>query len=303
MAISAVSSIGSDYLSLFRAGSASSKDRRAQAAEASADLARVQPVPALAGREDAEGPAGSSGAAAAEREAGPIAAGRPAGAAVEALAAGAARPSADPRGPESIVAERREQSKRNDDAARRREAGSRLDDLLGQKSAIERRQAEEKGARSAEVLAVISQLKARDGEVRAHEAAHIAAGGRYITSGASYSYQRGPDGALYAVGGEVGIDSSPAPGKPEETVQKMRVVRAAALAPSEPSGADLAVAAAASQAEAAALAEIAQRSIEEAAKSYSRESGRGSPSGGEHGNPASAGSDREARGGALDMVA
>jgi hypothetical protein len=302
MAISAVSSVGIDSLSLFRAGSAPPRDRRAQAVEASADLARVQPIPALAGREDAEGSAGSS-AAAASGMAGPTVAGRPAGANVEARVAGAARPSADPRGPESIVAERREESRRTDDAARRREAGSRLDDLLGQKSAMERKQAEEKGSRASEVMAQLSQLKARDGEVRAHEAAHIATGGRYITSGASYSYQRGPDGAQYAVGGEVGIDSSPAPGKPEETVQKMRVVRAAALAPSEPSGADLAVAAAASQTEAAALAEIAQRNIEEAARSYARESERGSPAGGSPGPPASAGSDREARGVALDMVA
>jgi hypothetical protein len=163
---------------------------------------------------------------------------------------------------------------------------------------MERRQAEEKGARSSEVLAVISQLKARDGEVRAHEAAHIATGGRYITSGASYTYERGPDGGEYAVGGEVGIDASPAPGKPEETVQKMRVVRAAALAPSEPSSADLAVAAAASQTEAAAIAEISQRNAEEAAKSYAKEGDRGAPGAGGGRN-----ADRENRRNGLDVVA
>ena len=105
---------------------------------------------------------------------------------------------------------------------------------------------------------VAAQLKSRDADVRAHEAAHMAAGGRYITGGASYTYQAGPDGGEYAVGGEVGIDTSPVPGNPEETAQKMRIVRAAALAPSDPSAADLSVAAAAGEAEAAALAEIAQ---------------------------------------------
>ncbi len=40
----------------------------------------------------------------------------------------------------------------------------------------------------------ISRLKARDAEVRAHEQAHQAAGGQYVTSGASYSYETGPEG-------------------------------------------------------------------------------------------------------------
>ena len=80
----------------------------------------------------------------------------------------------------------------------------------------------------------------------------MAAGGRYITGGASYTYERGPDGAEYAVGGEVGIDTSPVPGNPEATAEKMRIVRAAALAPSDPSAADLAVAASAAEAEAPA---------------------------------------------------
>jgi hypothetical protein len=63
----------------------------------------------------------------------------------------------------------------------------------------------------------------------------------------------------------VGIDTSAVPGRPEETVQKMRIIRAAALAPSEPSAADLSVAAAASEIEADALAEIAQARTEEVA--------------------------------------
>ena len=153
--------------------------------------------------------------------------------------------------------------------------------LEGEKSRKEGEKQSEASQRSSEVTSLISRLKARDGEVRAHESAHIAAGGRYITGGASFSYQRGPDGAQYAIGGEVGIDSSPIPGKPEETIAKMRIVRAAALAPAEPSGADLAVAGAAAQAEASAVAELADRRGQEVAKAGAPrpETGAESPSG------------------------
>jgi hypothetical protein len=138
------------------------------------------------------------------------------------------------------------------------ELQGRLTELEGEKARKERERAGDQSERSSEVSSLISRLKARDGEVRAHEAAHMAAGGRYITGGANYSYQKGPDGVQYAIGGEVGIDSSPISGKPEETIAKMRVVRAAALAPAEPSGADLAVAGAAAQAEAQAMASLAE---------------------------------------------
>jgi hypothetical protein len=105
---------------------------------------------------------------------------------------------------------------------------------------------------------MIDQLKARDLEVRQHEQAHLAAAGGLATSGTSYTYQRGPNGISYAIGGEVGIDTSPG-ATPEETVQRARTIQAAALAPAEPSGPDRAVAAQAQQMEAQARAEIAQR--------------------------------------------
>jgi len=104
---------------------------------------------------------------------------------------------------------------------------------------------------------IISELRSIDIEVRSHEAAHMAAGGSHITGGATYFYQTGPDGKQYAVGGEVGIDISPVPGNPQATIAKMMMVRAAALAPANPSPQDLAVAAAAAQMEAAARAELA----------------------------------------------
>ncbi|MFP3977785.1 putative metalloprotease CJM1_0395 family protein [Marinobacter sp. KMM 10035] len=105
-------------------------------------------------------------------------------------------------------------------------------------------------------LKELTELKARDREVRAHEAAHQAVGGQYAGA-ISLSYQRGPDGAQYAVGGEVSIDMSPVNGDPQATIEKMRVVRSAAMAPAEPSGQDRAVAAQAMQAMLQAQSELA----------------------------------------------
>lgn len=114
---------------------------------------------------------------------------------------------------------------------------------------------------SQEALALIDQLKSRDLEVRQHEQAHMAAAGGLATSGASYTYQRGPNGVSYAIGGEVNIDTSPG-ATPEETIQRARTIQAAALAPADPSGADRAVAAQAQQMEAQARAELAQRAYQ-----------------------------------------
>ncbi len=95
-----------------------------------------------------------------------------------------------------------------------------------------------------------AELAARDREVRTHEAAHQAAGGG-LAGAASFSYETGPDGKRYAVGGEVSIDMG-SERDPAATIAKMQRVRAAALAPANPSAQDLAVASQASQIEAAA---------------------------------------------------
>ncbi len=84
------------------------------------------------------------------------------------------------------------------------------------------------------------ELKVIEQKVIAHEMAHVSVGGKYAGS-ASYSYTKGPDGNSYITGGEVAIDTS-AEKTPEETVKKMQQVRAAALAPAEPSPQDIAVA-------------------------------------------------------------
>lgn len=101
---------------------------------------------------------------------------------------------------------------------------------------------------------VIDQLKSRDREVRAHEQAHAAVGGS-LAGSPSYEYQTGPDGKKYAVGGEVSIDVSKT-NDPETTIRKMQTVRAAALAPAEPSSQDRKVAAEASRNIAEARAEL-----------------------------------------------
>lgn len=116
---------------------------------------------------------------------------------------------------------------------------------------------------SEEELQVVRELEARDAEVRRHEQAHIAAAGGLAQGGASFSYQRGPDGEQYAIGGEVSIDTSKA-ATPEATVQKMQRIKAAAMAPASPSGQDRAVAASASRMQQEATQEIAQARTEAA---------------------------------------
>ncbi len=112
-----------------------------------------------------------------------------------------------------------------------------------------------------EELALLAELKQADAAVRAHEQAHLAAAGGLATSGASFSYQRGPDGHNYAVAGEVQIDTSKG-ATPEKTLAKMARVRAAALAPVDPSPQDRKVAAAASSSMSEARQEINLEKLE-----------------------------------------
>lgn len=97
-------------------------------------------------------------------------------------------------------------------------------------AAIDRRQA-------------IEKLKGRDQEVRAHEQAHKSVAGPYALGGPSLHYARGPDGRLYAVGGEVKLDTSEVPNNPKATIRKAQTIQRAALAPAEPSAQDRQVAA------------------------------------------------------------
>lgn len=105
-------------------------------------------------------------------------------------------------------------------------------------------------------LEQIRDLKNRDREVRQHERAHAAAAAGISHGAPSYSYTRGPDGQMYATGGEVRIDTAPVAGDPQATIEKARQIQRAALAPAEPSAQDRAVAAAAMAMAADARAEL-----------------------------------------------
>ncbi|POF30977.1 putative metalloprotease CJM1_0395 family protein [Roseibium marinum] len=86
----------------------------------------------------------------------------------------------------------------------------------------------------------VDDLAKRDQEVRAHEQAHARAGGAHAGA-PSYTFQQGPDGKRYAVGGEVQIDTS-TERTPDATIRKMQTVIRAATAPADPSSQDLKVA-------------------------------------------------------------
>jgi len=121
---------------------------------------------------------------------------------------------------------------------------------------------------------LVDQLAARDREVRTHEQAHQAAGGG-LTGSASYTYQVGPDGKRYAIGGEVSIQAPVATGDPEADLKRAQTILRSAMAPSEPSGQDLRVAAQAralaADAAAALVAERAERGGSEEASESERE--------------------------------
>jgi hypothetical protein len=136
-------------------------------------------------------------------------------------------------------------------------------DLPGQLQAQEGgAEAGKPGELSEEEKQAVAKLRARDAEVHQHEQAHATVGGQYAGA-PSYTYQQGPDGKRYAVGGQTPIDASPIQGDPEATARKLDQVRRAALAPGSPSGADLAIAAAATAGAAQARAEASRVRREE----------------------------------------
>lgn len=109
----------------------------------------------------------------------------------------------------------------------------------------------------------VAELQQIDRAVRAHEQAHIAAGRDVITSSANFTYTYGPDGKRYAVGGEVGIDTSPER-RPQDNIEKGQRIQAAALAPVDPSPQDYRVAAVGSQLEARGRSDLARQQGEQA---------------------------------------
>jgi len=107
---------------------------------------------------------------------------------------------------------------------------------------------------------VINKLKAIEKRVIAHELAHKSVGGE-LAGAIRYKYVVGPNGKRYIVGGEVPIHIRK--GKtPEETIKIAEKVKAAALAPSDPSPQDLKVAAMATALEMQAKAELYKKNME-----------------------------------------
>lgn len=122
------------------------------------------------------------------------------------------------------------------------------------------------GEMTPEEKEMIEKLRQRDAQVRRHEQAHLVAAGQHAMGGAQYTYQVGPDGRRYAVGGEVQVDVAPVEGDPEATLRKAQQLQRAALAPMDPSAADRNVASVAAQ-----MAQEARQDIAEEAQEAMRE--------------------------------
>ena len=86
---------------------------------------------------------------------------------------------------------------------------------------------------------VLEKFKNKDAEIRTHEQVHASIG--HTTAPISYSYQQGPDGKMYAVGGSVRLETS-MPDDPKAAAFKLDILQKAASAPSNTSGADNAIA-------------------------------------------------------------
>ncbi|RTJ15918.1 hypothetical protein C3H85_03610 [Campylobacter jejuni] len=111
-------------------------------------------------------------------------------------------------------------------------------------------------------VAQVRELQSIDRNVKAHEAAHQAAGGG-LAGAASFTYTRGPDNQMYATAGEVPISMQKG-NTPEETIANARQIAAAAMAPADPSPQDYKVAANATKMEFEARAEAMKLKAEEA---------------------------------------
>ena len=87
----------------------------------------------------------------------------------------------------------------------------------------------------------VARLQQRDQQVRQEEKAHAAVAGD-LAGPINYSYQRGPDGRQYAVGGSVSVQASSKSGDPEEAKRLSVRMAAAANAATNPSMQDYATA-------------------------------------------------------------
>lgn len=107
---------------------------------------------------------------------------------------------------------------------------------------------------------IIQKLKQIENRVIAHEMAHKVVAGKYAGA-VTYQYTRGPDGKLYITGGEVFLDTREER-QPEDTIKKMEIIIAAALAPVDPSPQDIRVAQIAAIKKMKAQIEVSQKNEE-----------------------------------------
>ncbi|HEY3380886.1 MAG TPA: putative metalloprotease CJM1_0395 family protein [Vicinamibacterales bacterium] len=121
-------------------------------------------------------------------------------------------------------------------------------------------------AEKTEQQRAVQQLEEQDRKVRSHEQAHAAAAGSLAKGTVSYTYQLGPDGHLYAVGGQLSIDTSPVPGDPQATLRKAEQIEQASFAPGDSSAADRAAAALAVSLATHARQELARQQEEQQAE-------------------------------------
>jgi hypothetical protein len=101
-------------------------------------------------------------------------------------------------------------------------------DYIEQSSAIEKY--DEK-----DFARVLEKFKKADANIRSHEQLHASIG--HTTAPISYTYQKGPDGKMYAIGGHVKLDTS-LPKDPKAAAFKLDMLQKAASAPIDSSAAD-----------------------------------------------------------------
>ncbi len=85
---------------------------------------------------------------------------------------------------------------------------------------------------------VLSKFKKSDSDIRTHEQIHATIG--HTTAPISYSYQKGPDGKMYAVGGSVRLDTS-IPDDPKAAQFKLDQLKRASSGPSDLSSSDITI--------------------------------------------------------------
>ncbi len=119
------------------------------------------------------------------------------------------------------------------------------------------RAADNPNGKSEEENRALQKLKNRDQEVRQHEAQHSRNLETIPIGGPQYTYTIGPDGKVYATGGQV-IVATGTSSDPETALRKARALKSTALSTGEPSSTDMAAAVSAREMEMEAIIKMAR---------------------------------------------